>query len=294
LGREFSKRTDHSALRWLKHTPEPIGQQARWLERLEEFSYRIEHRPGRKHNNADAMSRRPCRQCHRVNYDEPSEKVEVREEPCETRMVQLGELSQESEWKPEKLSEAYESDEELSTIFRLLLKNEHQVPSETVSGCSQATKVYWRQWERLKIVNGMLYRRWDSADGIHHTYQLIPPRYYREKLLKEVHTGVTGGHLGVKKTKDQLQRRAYWHNWMRDVEQFCRQCHECCTYHRGNPQRKGLLQVSELGEPFERIAIDLTGKHPSSRSGNVYILPLWISSQNGQKPFHFVIRKQRQ
>src|SRR3989441_7543559 len=65
LGREFLIRTDHSALRWLKLTPEPIGQQARWLERLEEFQYRIEHRPGHKHNNADAMSRRPCRQCKR-------------------------------------------------------------------------------------------------------------------------------------------------------------------------------------------------------------------------------------
>ena len=27
LGREFRIRTDHSALTWLKHTPEPIGQQ---------------------------------------------------------------------------------------------------------------------------------------------------------------------------------------------------------------------------------------------------------------------------
>src|SRR5437867_1727832 len=65
LGREFLIRTDHSALRWLKLTPEPIGQQARWLEKLEEFQYKIEHRAGNKHTNADAMSRRPCRQCDR-------------------------------------------------------------------------------------------------------------------------------------------------------------------------------------------------------------------------------------
>src|SRR5208282_4404959 len=41
-------------------TPDPIGQQARWLEQLEEFDYAIEHRPGKRHGNADAMSRRPC------------------------------------------------------------------------------------------------------------------------------------------------------------------------------------------------------------------------------------------
>src|SRR5206468_10859521 len=77
LGREFLIRTDHSALRWQKLTPEPIGQQARWLERLEEFSYRIEHRPGRKHSNADALSRRPCRQCHRSEEDSEEEETGV-------------------------------------------------------------------------------------------------------------------------------------------------------------------------------------------------------------------------
>ena len=68
LGHEFTIRTDHSALRWLKTTPEPIGQQARWLERLEEFTYHVEHRPGTKHGNADALSRRPCRQCRREEH----------------------------------------------------------------------------------------------------------------------------------------------------------------------------------------------------------------------------------
>jgi len=61
LGREFKIRTDHSALTWLRRTPDPIGQQARWLEILEEFRFSIEHRPGARHGNADAMSRRYCK-----------------------------------------------------------------------------------------------------------------------------------------------------------------------------------------------------------------------------------------
>jgi len=63
LGRQFVIRTDHSALRWLRTTPEPMGQQARWCEILEEFDFQIVHRLGRLHGNADGMSRRPCRQC---------------------------------------------------------------------------------------------------------------------------------------------------------------------------------------------------------------------------------------
>jgi len=63
LGRQFVIRTDHSALQWLRSTPEPIGQQVRWCETLEKFDFKIVHRPGRLHGNADAFSRKPCRQC---------------------------------------------------------------------------------------------------------------------------------------------------------------------------------------------------------------------------------------
>ena len=60
LGRTFKVRTDHSALMWLRRTRDPIGQQARWLEQLEEFNFTVEHRPGSRHGNADGLSRRPC------------------------------------------------------------------------------------------------------------------------------------------------------------------------------------------------------------------------------------------
>ena len=60
LGRRFTIRTDHAALTWLRKTPEPIGQNARWLEQMEEYDFQIIHRPGAQHGNADALSRRPC------------------------------------------------------------------------------------------------------------------------------------------------------------------------------------------------------------------------------------------
>ena len=68
LGRPFTIRTDHAALQWLKSTAEPIGQQARCLEILKEFGdYKVEHRAGTKHTNADALSRRPPENCLNVN-----------------------------------------------------------------------------------------------------------------------------------------------------------------------------------------------------------------------------------
>jgi hypothetical protein len=48
--------TDHAALKWLK-TTELKGRRARWIIRLESYNYTILHRAGRKHNNADVLSR---------------------------------------------------------------------------------------------------------------------------------------------------------------------------------------------------------------------------------------------
>uniref|UniRef100_A0A5S6Q481 Reverse transcriptase n=1 Tax=Trichuris muris TaxID=70415 RepID=A0A5S6Q481_TRIMR len=62
-GVKFTVRTDHNCLIWLKNFKEPQGQPARWIERLAEFDMKVEHRPGKRHANADAMSRRPCKQC---------------------------------------------------------------------------------------------------------------------------------------------------------------------------------------------------------------------------------------
>ena len=55
LGRQFRIRTDHSSLTWLRRTPDPVGQQARWLEISEEYKFSIEHRSGVRHKNVDAM-----------------------------------------------------------------------------------------------------------------------------------------------------------------------------------------------------------------------------------------------
>jgi hypothetical protein len=57
LGRHFTVRTDHNSLTWLMNFKEPQRQLARWLEELSQFDMKIQHRPGKKHTNADALSR---------------------------------------------------------------------------------------------------------------------------------------------------------------------------------------------------------------------------------------------
>lgn len=59
LSSTSTMRTDHNVLKWLQSFKEPEGQVARWLELLAQYDYKIEHHPGKKHQNAEALSRNP-------------------------------------------------------------------------------------------------------------------------------------------------------------------------------------------------------------------------------------------
>jgi len=74
LGNHFVCRVDHMALKYYQATPEPLGQQARFLDFLAEFDFELQFRPGREHTNCDSLSRvrpcevdggYPCKQCNR-------------------------------------------------------------------------------------------------------------------------------------------------------------------------------------------------------------------------------------
>jgi hypothetical protein len=59
-GRKFTIVTDHYALKWLQ-TNALKGRRARWMIKLQPYDYEVIYKEGRKHKNADALSRLPQR-----------------------------------------------------------------------------------------------------------------------------------------------------------------------------------------------------------------------------------------
>ena len=48
-----------------------------WLQKLQEYQFTIIHHPGNHHNNADALSMLPCKQCGIIPADELTTVVAV-------------------------------------------------------------------------------------------------------------------------------------------------------------------------------------------------------------------------
>jgi hypothetical protein len=57
--KHFILRTDHKPLEWLAIVSDAHGRRGRWVGLLQDFSFKIMHRPGLKHANVDALSRNP-------------------------------------------------------------------------------------------------------------------------------------------------------------------------------------------------------------------------------------------
>jgi len=158
LGRRFCVRTNHSSLRWLMSFKEPQGQVARWLERLQEYDYEVQHRPGKQHNNADGLSRRPRRnhgECPSCLPPAKSEVATVTSRPLPDHKENEKDL-----WSSENVAQAQREDPDIGPVVDQLLRECKKPADGEPRPLSRATKEIWAQ---LELREEVLYPR--SPDG---------------------------------------------------------------------------------------------------------------------------------
>jgi transposase InsO family protein/predicted aspartyl protease len=281
VGRHFTLRTDHAALRWLRNFKEPEGQIARWLETLEAYDFTLVHRPGQKHANADALSRGPCGQCHGNHEGQPSRRGRKRVEKDETRAVRtrsskIPSVTVQSNWltseniNVDKLKFEQQTDPVLCEVFRWVQDGERPSHGEISHGGTEL-KFCWGQFDTLKIVNGVLVRELARQDLPLKLQALVPPSM-REQVLKECHGVLTAGHLGRAKSGANLKRRFLWPGMRKDLELFVKSCDTCGRYKSDGQKRKAAMKNFRTGIAMERVCVDIVGPFPVSCRGNKYAL----------------------
>ena len=194
LRAKFTLQTDHNSLKWLHSFKQPEGQVAQWLEKLAEFSFNIEHRPGRKHSNADALSRVL---------------------PVFSAQLTSGTLYGFT------MSNLRDFQLHYGTISPVLTtKAENSEPSEdSIAQYSIETRRLFQMWDQLVVEEGVLLCLFVSTTGTDPTVkQLVVPKCLHQSILENINEGATGGHLGQAKALGKLKMQFYWPGHYRDVQ----------------------------------------------------------------------------
>eukprot|EP00731_Ephydatia_muelleri_P008908 Em0004g1246a len=263
LGHHFILRTDHSSLQWIYSMKEPEGQLARWLEQIQEFDVEVVHRRGKCHQNADALSR-----LQNADKSECPPKIK----PPSQFSCSDGAKACTVQASKEPLSNIRElqgADEDVGPILQSVISR--KVPDTSFcKGKSREFNQLVQQREQLLFKNGILYRY--HEDEGNSNVQVVVPKAARCQILKQLHEGVFGGHLGEAKTLNRLRERFYWPGYSEDAVEWCKTCPTCAA--RKNPSRKSRapLQSVTAGYPLQLVAVDIVGPLTPSKTENTYIL----------------------
>ena len=179
---------------------------ARWFAKLAQFPAEIEHRVGRKHGNADGLSR-SCKQCKReecpIQYmaeleDQPflrrgpsvisSEDLDLipyeSGEDWVCRVLKVERREQiEASLQTIQVAERQISDPEVNKVREWVVSGKRPDWTE-VRQTSKGTRALWTQWGRLVLVDNLLYR---TGTGSKVTRQVVLPRCMVTLVLEELH-----------------------------------------------------------------------------------------------------------
>lgn len=121
------------------------------------------------------------------------------------------------------------------------------------------------------IKKGLLYKR--SVDQLgDQTLLLVLPKVCRMKAFQEAHSSPLAGHFGSRKTLKKLTTLFFWPQVSRDVTSWTRSCETCQKTNKGTTSRSPLHPLPVIGEPWERLAVDIVGPLPKTKAGYCYLL----------------------
>ncbi|SPQ99093.1 unnamed protein product (mitochondrion) [Plasmodiophora brassicae] len=232
--------SDHRNLEYFLSTQKLSRRQARWSELLGEFDFRIQHRPGRLHGKADALSRRP-------EYQPSREEEEMVQRSL--RMLSP------DHFLPGPLGHTISALQPENSSVPLIERIRRQQATDAYVAKMKAL-VDTPKGRRFRLIDGLLYRD--------HRLIVVGDDCKLE-ILQTLHDSPAAGHLGLWKTLRLVQREFWWCQLRSYVKDYVASCDTCrrCKIPRHKPA--GLLTPLPLPTAlWSSISMDFIVKLPRS------------------------------
>ena len=124
---------------------------------------------------------------------------------------------------------------------------------------------------KYTIIKGLLYKLLHSKKGPSQT-KLVIPLVLREKILKLGHDTPMAGHMGIARTKARIFTEFTWPGATSDIKNYCVTCDICQKGKKIKNLKAPLSKTSVIGQPFDKIAIDIVGPLNQSKNKHRFIL----------------------
>lgn len=251
------------------------GRLERWVMELQEFQYSVIHKPGKLHNNADALSRLAA---HGPSNEKTLTESEMATNTTSTLHYPAANISNCAiTLNPTKnLRKAQQDDPNISKLIQMKTS---RTPKHELAAWRHDRNLaaFWHHYDKLFVRDGLLYKSQKQKNCTHPDPAIVVPKILETEILKGTHDSPFTGHLGVTRTLDRIRKRFFWPNMQKSVENYIRQCDICVK--RKTPaltanNGAAPLQSLEVSEPFTFWAVDYMGPLPETNRGNKHILVL--------------------
>lgn len=259
-GREFVVRTDHASLPWLLRTPNPAGQFARWIETLSEFTFRLLHRKGLKHSNADGLSRQVCQECKQCQRAFPSTSVYLQAIQTDSAIEVAANTNSAT------LAGSQALDSQIKEVYQAVKDNKPISDKELGWHAKRLNHL----WDHLRLSpEGVL----QVALPIRQTRSLrvVCPQDLREEVINTIHREA---HFGFNKTLAIVRQKWFWPGMTSQVRRWVKCCVQCQKAKPTTQSQSSDQNKLTAGRPWQVVAVDLCGPLPETTRGNTQILVL--------------------
>ena len=267
--------SDHRSLQHLNTQPNLTDRQARWVEKLSDFEFRIEYLKGKLNGVADSLSRRSDFEAEAAAERAAADAKDLSDEPPRVRIVSATETvsttdtNEQEEARP--MWQTRIADFPLLSDIKQAAAND-AVYQERVALLEPRTDGLTVGDELLWTCDGILYIPADSA--------------LQQLLIRQAHDGPTGGHMGVAKTMARLTSTCWWPGMKAMIADYVRGCTTCAATKSSLQKPARLLRPLPIPEkPWRMITIDFVGPLPRTPDYFNYIL---VVVDKFSKMAHFI------